>query len=439
MDNIFGTAGIRANAGKYPLDFETLPNIGIVLANFFNNKYGCKSKILIACDTRASAYLIKSLIKTGLLTNNIDVYDAQVLPTPAVIYLVHEIKSYDAGIIITASHNPYDDNGIKIIDRTSGNLSVQEEQLITSQILNQTLNPILDFNKSGKEYHVRSCTDTYIQKIVSLFSTQDFSKIKVVIDCANGAYSEIAPTIFTKLGIKVIAINTNPNGVNINHNCGATHPAILQKTVLKYQADIGFAFDGDGDRVIAVTADGKIKDGDDLIAFLSTNHKYLTQTQLVGTIVSNLGLELWLTNNNKNLIRANVGEKNLLHAMQAAECLIGGEPSSHIILKDFANHSDGLFVSLKILETAIQNQNWILETFSKTNQINYNLEIKYKKDLNTDPIASLIKKYQSLLNPGRLIVRYSGTENLLRIMVDGLNDTADIAQNLINELSAILN
>lgn len=443
MNNIFGTAGIRAQAGQFPLDTETLLKIGKTLASFFINKYGPNANLLIACDTRASSDLIKALIKSGLLTKQLNIYDAQILPTPVVNYMVHELKNYDAGIIITASHNPYTDNGIKLVDRVTGNLSLQEELDLSNAILN--LNLKSDFLANGKEFHVRSIPDIYTQKILDQFSkqinTQAFKNIKIVIDCANGATSTLAPAIFTKLGFKVIAINTNPNGTNINAKCGATHPEILQKTVLKYGANFGFAFDGDGDRIIVVANNGEIKNGDEIIAFLATNPKYQDQTGIVGTIVSNLGLELWLADQNKKLIRTNVGEKNLLDAMQKYQYLIGGEPSGHIILQDFSKSSDGIFVAISILETARYNQNWQMTTFRPTPQISHNILVKNKRDLDQSPLIEVINKYQNLINTGRLIVRYSGTENLLRILLEGhdIELLDKIKESMIQELSILLN
>lgn len=447
MNNLFGTGGIRAHAGNFPLDIETLPKIGVILANFFIKKYGTNAHILIAGDTRASSVLIKALVKSGLLTKQLNIYDAQILPTPVVNYMVHELKNYDAGIIITASHNPHTDNGIKLVDKTTGNLTLQEELEISNAILNQDikLDSVINFSSNSKEFHVRSIPDIYTQKILDQFSEEvksgKFKDTIIAIDCANGATTTIAPSIFTKLGFKVIAINTNPNGININTRCGATHPEILQKTVLKYQAKFGFAFDGDGDRIVVITQDGEIKTGDEIIAFLSTNIQYQNQKKLVGTIISNLGLELWLKAQNKELIKTNVGEKNLLEAMQTYDCLIGGEPSGHIVLKNFSRSSDAIFVALKVLETALFNNNWSMKTFKPTPQISQNLLVKSKLDLHQSPLLEVINKYQNLINPGRLIIRYSGTENLLRILVEGENiDTLNkIKESMAQELSSLLN
>lgn len=440
--NIFGTAGIRAQAGQYPLDQTTLLKLGQVLTKFFINKYGPNCHILIASDTRTSSYFIKSLIKAGLLSGQVLVYDAQILPTPTVMYLVHELKKYDAGIIITASHNPYTDNGIKLVDRLTGHLTNDAELEISAHILNPNYDAnLIDFNLAGKEYHVKSIIDTYSQKILDKFSQTNFKNLKVIIDCANGATSNIAPAVFSKLGINVTAINTNPNGTNINQNCGATHPDVLRQAVLKYQAQIGFAFDGDGDRILAITASGEIKTGDDLVGFLTTNIKYQSYTNIIGTVVSNLGLELWLNKNNKNLIRTDVGEKNLLPAMISHNCEIGGEASGHIILKDFAKHSDGIFVALRVLETAANNNNWDLNTFTRTPQVSINIPVKIKHDLANNPIAQTINSYQKIIAPGRLIVRYSGTENYLRIILEGENSEL-LKQNIKNiehDLSILLN
>lgn len=442
MNNLFGTAGIRALAGKYPLDNENIYKIGTSLAAFFINKYGINANVLIACDTRASSDLIKSLIKSGMLTQKINVYDAQVLSTPAAIYLVHELNKYDAGIIITASHNPYTDNGIKIVDRISGSLSNIEELEISNMVINKTV-VATNFEATGKEFHVRSCIDTYTQKVLDFFSAQNFAalkNLKIVIDCANGATSSIAPAIFTKLGIKVIAINTNPNGTNINHNCGATHPQRLQKIMLQHGAQFGFAFDGDGDRVVAIDADGSIKNGDDLIGFLLTNKQYRNQPGIVGTVVSNLGLELWLQSRQQKFIRTDVGEKNLLIAMQEHNYLIGGEPSGHIILNDFAKCSDGVVVALKILETVIQTNNIKLKTFDSTPNICCNLPVTTKKNLNTPAIKETIDRYQKLIKPGRFIARYSGTENFLRLVLEGqdYNMLKLTMSNLTQELKTLL-
>jgi phosphoglucosamine mutase len=437
-NNIFGTAGIRSQAGQYPLDQKTLIKLGRAISQLVINKYGKNARILIANDTRISSDLIKTFIKCGLLQKQIYAYDAQVLPTPAVHYLVHKMNLYDCGIIITASHNPYTDNGIKIVDRLNGNLENQEELFISNNV-DEDEN-IIDYTEVGQEYHVKSAQNTYIQKILDQFSSHSFENTSVIIDCANGAMATIAPIIFRKLGIKVTAINTQPNGRNINTRCGSTNPTILQKTVLKYKAQIGFAFDGDGDRILAVTATGKLKNGDDLIAFLSTHPKYIEDKQIVGTIISNYGLELWLQEQFKLIVKCNVGEKNVLTAMQKNNCNIGGESSGHIIIKNFADHSDGVFSALKILETAILTNNWELKTFTRTPQVTNNISVTIKKDLNQQPFVDIIKKYQTLAKPGRLIVRYSGTENLLRVLFEGkdIGQLKDLAQQIKLDLKPLL-
>lgn len=439
IKNIFGTAGMRASAGTYPLDKETVLKFGHALADFIIKKHGPKAKILIAGDTRSSTNLIKAQLKAGLLERSVLVYDAQVLPTPIVHYLVHQLKSYDFGIIITASHNPYTDNGIKLIERNKGYLSTEEEIEISQAVVADLHQPI-NYQVTGQEHHVKTAGNTYIQKILDYFSNQKFDGLSVVIDCANGAVAQIAPTIFHKLGLKVTAINTFADGSNINRNCGATYPELLQQMVQKYKANFGFAFDGDGDRVVAITANGEIKDGDAIIAFLATNPSYNACPNIGGTLISNFGLELWLKKSQKLLIRSAVGEINLLKTMQLHNCQIGSEPSGHIILRDFANHSDGLFVALKILQTAVLTNNSTMQTFIPTPQLSHQIAIKTKKDLTKAPIADTLNKYQELLKPGRLVARYSGTEDLLRIVLEGedANYLATLSQQLCQELTPLL-
>lgn len=436
--NIFGTAGIRSRIGQYPLNPDTLIKLGRAIAKFAIDKHGKYPRILLANDTRMSSDLMKALIKVGLLQFPVKIYDAQILPTPAAYYLVNKINSYNCGIVITASHNPHTDNGIKIVDQLSCELSEQDELFISKHMNTDCLD--IDYENIGIEYHVKTTQNTYSQAIISKFKKNTFNNIKVVIDCANGAVSTLAPTIFGKLGIDTIAINTRPNGTNINNKCGSTNPKILQQTVKKYNANIGFAFDGDGDRVVAVTQNLEVKDGDELIALLATHPTYANEAKLVSTIVSNLGLELWLKKQNKKLIKSNVGEKNVVSTMREQDCLVGGEPSGHIIIKDFAHYSDGIFVALKILETASITNNIALQTFKKFPQVTTNIPIKEKKDLTKKPFVDIIKKYQNEIIPGRLIARYSGTENILRVLIEGENkdQITNVSKLVEKDLSSLL-
>lgn len=267
------------------------------------------------------------------------------------------------------------------------------------------------------------------------------SNKKIVLDLANGATYKIAPKLFKAFGAKVIPINDKPNGKNINRKSGTLHPEALKLAILKNKAHIGFAFDGDGDRIIAINKDGQIKDGDDLLAILSCNSDYKTCKSIIGTVMSNKALEDYFFQKNIKLIRSPVGDKNVLNYMTLHQTILGGEQSGHIILKNIINTSDGLLVALKILETLFQTNNWNLETYEKYPQILINVPIKKRKELTDPPLNELISSSEEKIQKGRLVVRYSGTENYIRIMAEDPDENnikkvvQDLAQKLKNLLS----
>ena len=422
MINIFGTAGIRAQVGQSPLTLSEIIKLGQAVGQFIINKHGIHAKVLIANDTRVSSDWIKATFKAGLLQFPVLVEDGQILSTPAIYNLITNQKLYQYGIMITASHNPYQDNGIKLISQEDGNLTLAEELQITE--LFYAPSPTPDCTNLGRETNQyksssNSAAQAYLKFMTALIKFKQPLNELIIWDCANGATSDLVPQVLNHLGANYLIINHQPTGQNINHNCGSTHPESLQATVQTHSARLGFALDGDGDRITVVTADRKVKDGDDLIAFLSTNSEYQTETNLVGTIISNYGLELWLQAQNKKLIRSNVGEKYISQELLANQSQIGGEPSGHIILRNLANSSDGLLVALKILETAYLTNNWSLQTFTRTPTINADIAIKNKLNLSNRPFIDLINNYQKLITPGRLVIRYSGTENYLRILLEG--------------------
>ncbi len=433
MISIFGTDGIRGAMGSEPFVMSSLLNIGNALALWALDRYGPTPTLLLAHDTRASCALVKSILKSALFTHPITVHDAGVLPSPALLALMRKHTFFDAAIIISASHNPYHDNGIKIIDAASGKLNLYDEQLISSLLAQEK-----DFHYTslGCEKIMADAQDQYQRIIIDHFPADLMRGKKVVLDCAHGATSSIAPTIFQQLGATVITLFNNPNGMNINKQCGALHTQALQKAVIDEHADIGFAFDGDGDRVIAVNMYGQLKNGDDLLALLLDHHLYQSTKTMVGTVMTNQGFELHLRKHGIGLVRTAVGDKYIAEHLNQHNLLLGGEPSGHIILNDYLPTGDGIFTALRVIQTLIRTHNWEMSTFVKFPQIIINIPVKNKKDLALPPLSDIIETTLKQLHNGRLLVRYSGTEPLLRIMIE--DDDCDHAQTLGTLLSQTL-
>lgn len=432
--NFFGTDGIRTMVGKPPLTKEQLPLLGYAIGKWLQQTYGTFPNILLAHDTRNSASFIRSALISGLTQMPITIYDADVLPTPAVCTLVKNNPTIHAGIIISASHNIYTDNGIKIIDAQGNKINMADELYISDALQNTHNNSIPPL--FGTHLHWPEAAQQYINTLVNAMAPTRLDGTIIMLDCANGATSFVAPAIFKQLGAHVITLHNNPKGNNINAECGSVHPHKLQKEIIKNNAHIGFAFDGDGDRVIMVTKNGTIKDGDDMLALLANHPRYLKETMIVGTIMSNKGVENHLRTQNKYFTRVAVGDKEIAHTLTTHNWLLGGEPSGHIIMRDYLNSGDGIYTALRITEMLTLSNNWAVETFEKYPQLLINIPVIHKHDL-TDPIVStIITKYQSYLPNGRLEVRYSGTEPVLRIMIEDRD--AHHAQHIGTHLSTDL-
>ena len=415
--NLFGTDGIRNRVGLHPFTQEALPKLGHALGLWAQEKYTAPITFLFARDTRYSGPWISSGLLYGLLGHPITVYDAGILPTPAVFHLMNHDASFTVGIIISASHNPAEDNGIKLVDSAFGKLSSTDEQRIC-QLLTEA-RPLTDYSLLGREIQFPDAKKLYKHHLTTLFRPNFLEGKTIVLDCANGANTQVAPLVFKELGADVISIHNDPDGYNINKDCGATAPESLQKAVVAHKAFMGFAFDGDADRCMVVTQDGSLKDGDDLLAILRNHADYKDQAALVSTVLANYGLDQHLKSHQKKLFRAAVGDKHVLEMMDKEHLQLGGEPGGHLILKNHVRTSDGLLVALKVLETVEQTGNKLLETFEKFPQICLNVPITHKKDLSQDPFATFLKESKEAFTSGRLLVRYSGTEKVVRIMTEG--------------------
>lgn len=424
---LFGTDGIRGTAGEGIFTPPQLMRLGHAIGRWLHEKYPT-TRVLMLHDTRISASIIKSALKIGLLESSIHILDGFVLPTPAALFIMRELDHTDIALVISASHNPYHDNGIKILEKTAGTISVEDE-LIISQYFYQT--PCRERGWGTDTPYIQSA-DVYLNALLKKFPGPWMRGIRVILDNAHGATSHIAHTLFTQCGADVISMHDQPTGYNINAQAGSTHPELIAQLMRTAHADIGFAFDGDGDRVIAITKQGIIKNGDDILSILSLHPRYHTTPTIVGTVMTNEGLVTHLHAHNKTLLRTPVGSRHMNAALTEKKLLLGGEPIGHVILHDHLPLGDALLNALTLLETVIATNNWELESFHAYPQVLTNIPVKHRFDLAQEPFASLIHRYITQLSTGRILVRYSGTENILRVMVEA--PTQDLAQLVSTEL-----
>ncbi len=420
MSTLFGTDGIRGTIGTPPFTTDDTVRLGSAIGTWIVSTYGENAHILIAHDTRQSADWLTNGLSAGLLLSPLTVHLAGVLPTPAISHLLKDNNQFDCGIVLSASHNPYHDNGIKVVSRTQGKLTQSQEQSI-SALYQKNRTP--SYRTFGSVVFFEKASEQYVAALCKQFKALQLQGRTLVLDCANGATSTVAPHIFSLLGAQVIPINAHPTGTNINEQCGALYPQSLQKAVIEHGADFGCAFDGDGDRVMLVNQQGELKNGDDMLALLSNHPAYASQRTIVGTVMSNQGIEQYLKLNGKQLIRTAVGDRWISEYLKKNDLLLGGEQSGHVILHDILPTGDGIATALRTLESIMHTDNWNMKTFNRYPQTLINIPVARKKDLKEPSIAAIITKYESQLDSGRIHVRYSGTENLLRVMVEDRETT----------------
>ncbi len=437
--NMFGTDGIRATVGTAPFTALDLYTLGTAIGKWAVETYGEDATILIGHDTRLSCSFVKSSLKSGLLTYPICLIDGGVMPTPAVMQLTLKHDNIACGLVISASHNPFQDNGIKIIDGTRGKLSALDEQNITHNF--HAPENKKDYAQLGEEQYWKDALDIYCDYMSSFFEPNFLQGKTIVLDCANGATHNCAIRLFEQFGATVIPFACAPNGKNINEQCGAVHPEQCAKQVIKHNADAGFAFDGDGDRVMAINKHGEVRDGDDVLALLLDHPIYKQTPTVVGTIMTNKGLQNWIEQKGYALHRTPVGDKYIARTLQEKDdWVIGGEQSGHTILYDYLPSGDGIFTALRTMEAIIHSNNNEMHTFTRFPQVLVNVPIKEKKDLTLEPFASIIKQNEQQLSNGRLVVRFSGTESKLRVMIenDDKKQAHEIAQHCAQELQKAL-
>jgi phosphoglucosamine mutase len=433
MKNIFGTDGIRDKIYHGPLTPENLTQLGHAIGQWAATNLEKPIKILIGYDTRSSCSLILDALSKSILQYPVELFNGKVIPTPVVCKLVKE-EEFDLGIIISASHNLAEYNGIKIVKKHA-KISAFAEGAITQLYHHEkfenkvTNNTLQSYDQADQLYQIF---------ITAWFEADFLQGKKIVLDCAHGATYKLAPKIFQHFGAEIITINNNPDGHNINLQCGSTCPENITNAVLIHQADWGVSFDGDGDRVIIIDKDGHNYDGDEILAVLA-QHAMFKKSSIVGTIMSNQGLGQYLQEKNKVFFRAAVGDKHVFEMMEQYHAMLGGEPSGHIIVEPFSYSGDGIFTALLFIDTILK-ESVKLPVFKKFAQVSTHIKVTTKHDLQEELYARIIKKYASLVNPGRLIVRYSGTEPILRIMVEtDLQETAaHIATQIKHELEPLL-
>jgi len=427
----FGTDGIRGEANK-ELTVDITIRLGYALGYYLRKKNkgsNKKLKIILGSDTRISGYMLRSALTAGLTAMGVNIDFVGVLPTPAIAYLTKKVEA-QAGVMISASHNPAKDNGLKIFGDNGYKLPDNEEEVIEKLMddFDEIQKHVVQGDKVGK---FKYAEDEYFKYRDFLLSSVngDFSGMKIIIDAANGSAYRISREVFLMLGAEIVVVNDAPNGTNINVRCGSTHPEILSKVVVGYEADLGLAYDGDADRLIAIDRNGQVVDGDKIIATLAVlmkNNGQLKKDTVVTTIMSNMGLEEFLNKNNIELLRANVGDRYVLEKMIENDVVLGGEQSGHVIIHNYATTGDGVLTSLKLVE-ALKNEkkyldqlvneikSWPQELINV--RVNNNKKKNWEKNKNiTDFIA---QKEVELDKNGRVLVRTSGTEPLIRIMVEG--------------------
>ena len=423
---LFGTDGVRGLAGK-DLDAFTAMKLAMAAGIYFR-KTAKTNKILVGKDTRRSGYMIENALVSGLTAVGYNVIQIGPMPTPAVAFLTEDMRC-DAGIMISASHNPFEDNGIKFFDAHGNKLGEEAEKAIEAIYFDDEI--LMNERKTGRDIgsskRIDDVIGRYIVHLKNSFPTDmTLSGIRVVLDTANGAAYKVAPTVFEELGADVIVINDKPNGYNINDKCGAMHPEGLAEKVREYRADIGFAFDGDADRLVVVDEKGRQVDGDKLIGALALYLKEqgkLPNDCVVATVMSNQGFEDFLKKRGIRLIRSNVGDKYVLEEMHKSGCILGGEQSGHVIFGQYAKTGDGLVTALQTIAMVIQSgkkASRVLDPFELYPQRLVNLKVSEKKPLET--IEGYEETIEKVKKEGlRPLIRYSGTENKLRILLEGKN------------------
>lgn len=442
MKNLFGTDGIRGHAGEFPLDVETVRMIGASLAHQLRTSLDRLPRIVSGRDTRESGESIERAFHEGAEAAGAECVSAGIITTPGIAYLTRT-RGFDAGVVISASHDPFQDNGIKIFTPSGKKADEATERTIEADVNNGKKIEIRDLVSLDDSNSIQ-LQQAYSDHLAAEFPELDLSKLKIIVDCANGAASQLAPELFGRFGADVTAIHAEPNGRNINENCGSLHLEHLQKAVIGSDADFGVAFDGDADRALFVNEKGKIVDGDATLWIMANfllDHGMLENRKVIATVMSNIGLELALRSLGVELVRTSVGDKYVLDELLSSGSEIGGEQSGHVIFPGKSIVGDGILTSLFVLEAIYERSvpfSEMTKGFNAYPQILVNVRVKERRPFADVPViadaAASIER--ELDGKGRLLLRYSGTENLARVMIEG-QDQAVITEQA-NRLAEVI-
>ncbi|HBF11877.1 MAG TPA: phosphoglucosamine mutase [Deltaproteobacteria bacterium] len=430
MKKLFGTDGIRGLANRYPMTPEIALSLGQAIAFYFARKQG-GGRILIGKDTRRSSYMFELALSAGISSMGSTAILTGPLPTPGVAFLTRTMRA-DAGIVISASHNAFEDNGIKFFDKTGYKFPDDVERQMEEFVFSTHTESIKPTGTDiGRAIRIEDAVGRYVEFLKSTFPKDILLKdMKIVVDCANGAAYNVAPMLFSEMEAEIELIGNKPNGSNINRDCGALHPQIMSQIVKQTHADIGIALDGDADRVVICDENGIILNGDHILAMLAMEKKERNSwpdKTVVGTIMSNMGLEIFLKEQGLHFVRTSVGDRYIIEEMNKKGYSLGGEPSGHIILKDISTTGDGLIAALQILSLMKRTGkplSQLVQSVAMFPQAMQNIRVKERKDLEKiKPLQEELKEVEKeLKGKGRIVLRYSGTEPLLRLMIESEND-----------------
>jgi len=444
MGKLFGTDGIRGEANRHPMDAAIAFSVGQAVAKFFKKKEH-RTRVVIGKDTRISGYMLESSLEAGISSMGGVSYLVRVLPTPGIGFISQSMRA-DAGIVISASHNPYQDNGIKIFSGDGFKLSDEQEEVIEELMLGGKLPEMVPPpNEMGRSYRMEDAPGRYIVFLKNTFP-RDLSMegMKIVLDTANGATYRVAPAAFAELGADLEVIHNNPNGLNINDNCGSQYTQDLEKRVLETGAALGLAFDGDGDRLIAVDEKGRTITGDQIMIICARMLKEQGKLQndlVVSTVMSNLGLSIACRKYGFKHHASKVGDRYVLEDMQRLGAVIGGEESGHLIFPNHHTTGDGIIAALQLIAAMIKEDKTLSELANMMDifpQKLINVEVKSKPDISTVPqVVEAIKQVEAELgDQGRVLVRYSGTQNACRVMVEGPSD--DLTEKYCGQIADVV-
>ena len=444
MRKYFGTDGIRGKTGQFPITADFALKLGWAVGQVLAQDG--RGKVLIGQDTRVSGYMLSAALEAGMTASGLDVHLLGAMPTPGVAYLTKSLNA-QIGAVVSASHNPYYDNGIKFFSGDGKKLPDLVESKIESYLDKAFVT--VEGARIGQQTYLQDAAGRYIEFCKHSFPKDyDLKGIKIVVDCANGATSYIAPHVFTELGADVIVINHQPDGFNINDKCGSTFPQSLQAEVLKHRAEVGIAFDGDGDRLILVDHKGELVDGDEILFIIAMHMKDKLQGGVVGTLMSNFGLERAFQEQKIAFLRARVGDRYVLDKLMEHNWVLGGENSGHIICLEHATTGDGIIAALQVLKVLCEKNDslhTIKQGMTKFPQVLKNVKVaKPQAIIVNDTLQNaIVSMERSLQNKGRILVRASGTEPLIRVMVEGedpifVNNVADQMVDVVEKVAQTL-